>query len=119
MKRRAHNRRQWSGTGTSASAPREQFLTRARHPAAKRGNKVEPVSILQGVDESAGNVVVTHNRPRAAIGRRIGDGLHRQHAGTGIISEWYAEAIAIGRRDEAEFRPAFRTQRRVSDESAA
>ena len=51
--------------------------------------------------QRAGDVVVAHRGAGPVIGRRIGDRLHRQHAGAGIVGERNAEPLAVGRRDAA------------------
>ncbi len=98
---------------------RQQFAPGARHPAAHGGREVEPVAVFEGMHERARDVVVAHGGARAVIGRRIGDRLHRQHAGAGIVGERNAEPLAIGRRDERELRPAGRAQAGAADRLAA
>ena len=111
LNRRAHRRRQCSGTGTRASASLQQLAARIGHPAAKRRRDVEPVAVFQRMDQRARHVVESHRRARPRIGRRIGDRLHRQDAGARIIGERNAQPLAIGAGDEIQFRPAGRTQR--------
>jgi hypothetical protein len=89
-----------------------------RHPAAHRRGKVEPVAVFEGVDQLARDVVVAHRRAGAPVGGRIGDRLHREHAGAGIERERDAQPLAIRRRDEREFRPAGRAQALPSDRLA-
>ena len=97
----------------------EELAAGIRHPAAHGGREVEPVAVFEGVHELARDVVVAHRRAGAPVGRRIGDRLHRQHAGAGIERERDAEPLAIGRRDERELRPAGRAQALAADRLAA
>ena len=97
----------------------QEFTTGIGHPATHGGREVEPVAVLEGVDELAGDIVVAHCRARAPVGGRIGDRLHRQHARAGIERERDAEPLAIGRRDEGELRPARRTQALAGDRITA
>ena len=62
---------------------RREFAAGARHPAAHRRGEIEPVAIFERMDQRARDIVVAHRRAGALIGRRIGDRLHRQHAGPG------------------------------------
>ena len=71
------------------------------------------------MDERAGNVIEAHGSAGTPVGRRIGDRLHREHAGPGIIGEGNAEAFAIGWGDERELRPAGRAQRGIAHRLAA
>ena len=119
LKRRAHSRRQCSGTGTSASAPSNSSFPARDHPAAEQRRKIEPVAILEGVHQLGGDVVVAHGGARALVGRRIGDRLHRQDAGAGVVGERNAEPRAIGRRDEGELAPAGGAHALVGHEIAA
>ena len=109
LKRRAHSRRQCSGTGTRRRR-REQLAPGARHPAAQHRREVEPVAVFEGVHQRAGDIVVAHRGAGAVVGRRIGDRLHRQDAGAGIVGERNAEPLAIRRLDERQLRPAGRTR---------
>ena len=90
-----------------------------RHPAPHGRRKVEPVTVFEGVNELARNIVIAHRRPRAPVGWRSGDRLHRQHAGAGIVGERDPQPLAIGRRDERKLRPACRAQALAADRLAA
>ena len=79
LKRRAHSRRQCSGTGRALGV-RQEFAAGARHPAAHGGREVEPVAIFERVHQRARDVVVAHAPGARWSGGRIGDRLHRQHA---------------------------------------
>ena len=84
-----------------------------RHPAAHGGREVEPVAVFEGMHQRARDLVVAHRGAGAVIGRRIGDRLHRQDAGSGIVGERDAEPLAVGRGDERELVPSrSRTARR-------
>ena len=119
LKRRAHSRRQCSGTGIERIGVRQQFAPGARHPAAHGGREVEPVAVFQRMHQRARDVVVAHRGAGPVIGRRIGDRLHRQHARAGVVGERNAEPLAIGRRDQRELRPARRAQAVAADRLAA
>ena len=88
----------------------EQFAAGARHPAPHHRRQIEPVAVFEGQHQRAGDVVIAHRGARAVIGRRIGDRLHRQQAGAGIVGERDAEPRAIRRLDQRQFRPAGRAQ---------
>jgi hypothetical protein len=96
----------------------EQLAAGMRHPSAHGWGQVEPVTIFQGMNQLARDIVVTHRCPRAAIGRRIGNGLHGEKAGPAVEREGNAKAFAIGRPDERELGPASRTQTRTDDRFA-
>ena len=119
LKRRAHSRRQCSGTGTSASASASSSRPARAIQRPIIGREVEPVAIFQGMHQRARDVVVAHRGAGPVIGRRIGDRLHRQHAGAGIVGERNAEPLAIGRRDQRQLRPAGGAQPAVADRLAA
>ena len=61
---------------------------------------------LKRVHQRAGDVVIAHRGARPVIGRRIGDRLHRQQAGAGIVGEGNAKPRAIRRLDQRQLRPA-------------
>ncbi len=65
----------------------EQLAAGARHPAAHHRREIEPVAVFEGMHQRAGDVVVAHRGAGAVIGRRIGDRLHRQQAGAGIVGK--------------------------------
>ena len=97
----------------------EQFAAGARHPAAHRGREIGAVLVFQGMHQRARDVVIAHRGAGARIGRRIGDRLHRQQFGAGIVDKGNAEPRAIGRRDERQFRPARRADAFAVDRFAA
>ncbi len=84
----------------------EQFPAGARHPAAHRRRQIGAVLVFQRMHQRARDVVIAHRGAGARIGRRIGDRLHRQQAGAGIVDKGNAEPRAKRRRDERQFRPA-------------
>jgi hypothetical protein len=84
----------------------KQFLAGPRHPAAHRRRQIGAVLVFQGVHQRAGDVVVTHRGAGALIGRWIGDRLHRQQSGPGIVDERDAEFWTERRRDERQFLPS-------------
>ena len=69
--------------------------------------------------QRARDVVIAHRGAGALIGRRIGDRLHRQQLGAGIVDKGNAEPRAIGRRDERQFGPACRADALAIDRLAA
>ena len=97
----------------------EELAAGMRHPASHHRREVEPVAVFQRMDELARDIVVAHGGAGAVIGRRIGDGFHRQEAGPAIETERDAEPLAIGRRDERELGPARRAQTGAFDRLAA
>ena len=101
LKRRAHSRRQCSGTGTSASASASSSRPARAIQRPIIGARSSRSPYLKRMHQRAGDVVVAHRGAGAVIGRRIGDRLHRQQAGAGIVGERNAEPRAIGRLDEA------------------
>ena len=84
----------------------EQIMTGSRHPAAHRGCQIGAVLVFQRMHQRSRDVVIAYGGAGALIGRRIGDGLHRQHAGTGIVDKGNAEPRAIRRCDERQLGPA-------------
>src|SRR5690242_9676314 len=76
------------------------------HPPAHGRSEIEPVVILEGMNESAGDIIKANGGAGASIGGWIGDRLHREDAGTRIVDEGDAEPFAIGRGDERQLRPA-------------
>ena len=97
----------------------EQFMPSARHPAAHGRRQIGAVLVFQCVHQRARHVVIAHRSAGALIGRRIGDRLHRQQFGTGIVDKGNAEPRAEWRRDEREFCPARRTNAFAIDRLAA
>src|ERR1700722_19322946 len=108
LKRRAHCRRQCSGTGTSASASarssRPACATQRpiigassapglRYHASHYRAEFEPVAVFQRMDQGARYLVEPHRGASAVIGRRVGDGLHGQDARTRVIHERNAEPL--------------------------
>ena len=88
----------------------EDLAPGPRHPLAHGGGEVEPVAIFERMHEVAGDIVEAHRGAGAPIGGRIGDRLHGENAGAGIIGERNPEAFAIGRGDERDLGPARRAQ---------
>jgi hypothetical protein len=82
----------------------------ARHPTSHHRRQIEPVAVFEGEHQRAGNIVIALCGARAVIGRRVGDRLHRQQAGTGIVGEGDAEPRAVGWLDQREPRPAIGAQ---------
>jgi hypothetical protein len=78
------------------------------HPLAHGGGEVEPVAIFERMHEVAGDIVEAHRGSGAPIGGRVGDGLHGEDAGAGVIGERNPQARAIGRGDERDLGPARR-----------
>jgi hypothetical protein len=78
----------------------KQLAAGARHPLSHHGLQIEPVAVFERKHQRAGNVVIAHCGARTVIGRRIGDCLHRQQAGAGIVGEGDAEPRAVGRLDQ-------------------
>ena len=119
LKRRAHCRRQCSGTGTSASASAKSSRPAWREPAPHHRREVEPVAIFEPMHQRPRNVVEAHGGAGTLVGRRVGDRFHGQDAGTGIVDEGNAEPFAIRPGDEGELRPAGRTEPFALDRLAA
>ncbi len=88
----------------------EQLAPDARHPAAHHGRQIEPVAVFEADHQLARDLVVAHGGARPVIGRRSGDGFHREDAGARIVSEGNAEPRAVGLFDQRQFRPAGRAQ---------
>ena len=97
----------------------KQFLAGARHPAAHRRREIGAVLVFQRMHQRPRHVVIAHRGAGARIGRRIGDRLHRQQAGTGIVDKGNAEPRAERRRDERQFCPARRADADACDRLAA
>jgi len=97
----------------------QKLASRPRHPAAHDGRKIGAVLILQPVHKRARDVVVADGGAGALIGRRIGDGLHRQQARSRIVDKGNAEPRAERRRDERELRPARRADTVACDRFVA
>ena len=112
LKRRVQSRRQCSGTGTSASAPSNSSCPARAIQRPSSGARSSRSPYLKACTSLRGDVVVAHRRAGALVGRRIGDRLHRQDAGAGIVGERNAEPRTIGRRDEGELAPAGRAEAR-------
>ena len=89
-------RRQCRGTGTSTSASASSSSSRARHPAAHGRRQIGAVLVFQRMHQRARDIVIAHRGPRAPVGRRIGDRLHRQQFGAGIVDKGNAEPRAVG-----------------------
>ena len=97
----------------------EQLAAGARHPAAHGGREVGAVLVFQRMHQRARDLVIAHRGAGALVGRRIGDRLHRQQVGAGIVDEGNAEPRAVGRFDERQLRPAFRADALAVDRLAA
>ena len=89
----------------------EQFAAGARHPAAHRRREIGAVLVFQRMHQRARDVVIAHRGAGARIGRRVGDRLHRQQVGAGIVDKGNAEPRAIGRRDERQLWPSIPRRR--------
>ena len=97
----------------------EQFLAGAGHPAAHRGRQIGAVLVFQRMNQRARDVVIAHRGAGALVGRRIGDRLHRQQIGPGVVDKGNAEPRAVGRFDERQFGPAFGADALAIDRLAA
>ncbi len=84
----------------------KQFLARPRHPAAHGGREISAVLIFQRMHQRARDIVIAHRGAGALVGRWIGDRLHRQQFGAGIIDKGDPEPRAEGWRDKRQFCPA-------------
>ena len=89
---------------------REQLSAGMRHPATHYRREIKPVSIFQGVNQGARNLVVANGGARPLVGWRIGDGFHGEQPGSTVEWKGNTEPFAVWRRDEGEFGPASRTQ---------
>ena len=97
----------------------EQFLAGPRHPAAHCGGEIGAVLVFQRMHQRSRHVVVTHRGAGARIGRRIGDGFHREQVRAGIVDKGNAEPRAKRRRDERQFGPASGADADARDRFAA
>ena len=97
----------------------KKFAAGLTDPAAHHWCKVKPIAIFERVHQGPRNLVETHRGASAVISRGIGDRLHRQDARSGVVDEGRAEPLAIGSRDERQFRPARRTEAAAFDRLAA
>ena len=97
----------------------EQFTAGPRHPAAHGGRQIGAILVFQRMHQRARDVVIAHRGAGARIGRRIGDRLHRQQAGAGIVDKGNAEPRAKRRRDERQLGPAFGADAFAVDRLAA
>ena len=86
----------------------EQLASGAGHPAAHGRGEVGPVLVFQGMHQRPRDVVIAYRGAGPPVGRWVGDGLHRQQFGPGIIDKGNAEPRAVRLRDERQLRPAFR-----------
>ena len=84
----------------------EDFTPGLADPAAHHWCKVKPIAIFERVHQRPRNFIKAHRGASAVIARRIGNRLHRQDAGSGVVDERRAESLAIRSRDEGQFRPA-------------
>ena len=85
----------------------EQFMAGPCHPATHGRRQIGAVLVFQRMHQRARDIVIAHRRAGALVGRWIGDRLHRQQPGAGIVDKGNAEPRAKRRRDERQFRPAF------------
>ena len=98
---------------------REKLAPGLADPATHHWRKIKPIAIFERVHQGARYFIKPNGGARAVISRRIGDRLHRQYARSGIVDEGRAEPLAIGSRDEGQFRPARRTDAAAFDLLAA
>ena len=97
----------------------EEFTSRLAEPAAHHRREIKPVTIFEGMDQSARNLIEAHRGAGAMVGGRIGNGFHRQNAWPGIVYKWSTKPLAKGPGDEGQLRPARRTQAAALDRFAA
>jgi hypothetical protein len=65
----------------------QQLAAGLGEPAAHHRREIEPVAIFERVHQRARYLVETHRCAGAPVSRRVGDRLHGQNAGPGIVDE--------------------------------
>ena len=99
LNRRAQRLRQCSGTDMSASASAKSSRpARAIHRPIM--GEIEPVTVFKGLYQRTGDIVIAYSGARSVVSRWIGNRLHRQQAGTGIVGKGDSEPCAVGWLDK-------------------
>jgi hypothetical protein len=83
----------------------QKLTAGARHPSAYGRCKIEAVAIFEGMNKGAGDLVIAHGGRCPMIGRRIGNRLHGQDAGSRIIDKRNPQPLADSLDQQAAHNP--------------